>query len=102
MNRETGDGEEHYGDFEDFGPDGDGAFAEAVGEISAHHREKDEWQREEQAHFRVDVLLLLGGNAGANNEKEDEVFQGVVAECALKLRDDQAPESTLPVLELRH
>ncbi len=93
---EAGDGEEHYGDFEDFGPDGDGALAEAVGEIAAGHGKENEGEGEEGADEEDFGFLVVGGEIGADDQKDHQEFQGVVVEGALKLRCDEAPEAETP------
>ena len=93
---ETSDGKKHGGDFEDFGADGDGALAETVGEIAAGHREDNEREGEERADDQNFVFFIGGGEIGADDKEDDEVFEGVVVEGALELRDDEAPEAAAP------
>ena len=42
------------------------------------------------------VLLLVGSHVSADNEIENEEFQAVVVERALKLSGDQAPKAEAP------
>jgi len=78
------------------GPDGDGAFAEAVGEIAAGHGKEDEGEGEEGTDEEDFGFFFVGGEIGADDEEDDEIFQGVVVEGALKLRGDEAPEAETP------
>ncbi len=89
-------GEEHYRNFEDFGPDGDCALAESVGEIAAGHGKENEGKGEEGADEEDFGFFFVGGEIRADDEEDHQVFQGVVVEGALKLRGDQAPEAETP------
>src|SRR4029077_4834940 len=96
VNRKAGDRENHHRDFEDFGGNGDVALAVAVGEISASHRKQKERQREQDADEQDLQFLFLGSEVFPDDQEDDEEFEGVVVEGALKLRGDQAPEAKSP------
>jgi len=84
--REARNGKKHHRDLENFRADGDGAFAVAVGEVAAGHREENEGEGEERADDEDFGFTFVGGEVVADDEKNDEVLQRVIVERALKLR----------------
>jgi hypothetical protein len=92
--REREGGERHDDEFEDLYSDCDGALAVFVGEISAGDGEdqkgngKEEWDDKNEP----EVALIFVGE-GFENEKADEPFERVVAECVLKLDGDESLEA---------
>ena len=53
--------QEHHENLEYFYADGDGTFAEAVGQEPASHRESDERQREQRADSADELVAFLVG-----------------------------------------
>jgi hypothetical protein len=95
-NRATSDGEQHDCDFEELGGNRDTALAVTVGKISARHRKQNEWQGEQDADEQDLQFLLLRSEILSDDEEDDEEFEGVVVEGALKLCGDEAPEADSP------
>src|SRR5690348_9403796 len=95
--RESVDREEHREYFEDFGTDGNTAFAEMIRQISACHGEKQERHGKQIAYVKNQEILLRGARIGSKDEKNDEELQPVVVERALKLSGNQAPEPEAPL-----
>ena len=90
--------ENHHADLKQLHADGDRAFAEAVGQITARHREQDERRGEQDAQQRDNRLALPRRCRHAQTDEGDQRLERVVAERALKLRDDQTPETAVPGL----
>ena len=83
----------HDADLAEFDADGDGAFAETVGEVAAGHREDDEWQGEQCA--TTDMrnardASLCQGKRHVHDEEHGEGAIDVVAERALELHRRRA------------
>jgi len=90
---EASGGDEHRGDFHRLGEDGDLAFAEPVREPAAGHAEEDEGNGKQQRGHGDEALALIFAEAHADDDGEQQITQDVIAECALKLGDDEGPES---------
>jgi hypothetical protein len=93
---ERKDGEEHRGDFEYFCADGDAALAVAVGQVAARHREKQEGNGEEIPDEKNPEISFGLVRILAKDKVNDKEFQAVIVEGALKLGDDEAPETAAP------
>src|SRR5476651_1829029 len=88
-----GEDEQHDEDFKYFDANRNGALAEPVGEDAAGHGKENEREREQRADEFADLVLLGERDAQAEDHEDDEIFQDVVAERALELRDEEAPEA---------
>ena len=91
--REAREREQHHQHFKSFDADGNRPLAETVGQKTARHGKHDERQREQRADEFADFVLLGERHVQADEHEDDEIFQDVVAERALKLRDDERPET---------
>ena len=90
---ETRQRQQHHEDFENLHADGHRPFAAAVRKETARHGKQNERQRE-QRHDQFAQFMFLGeGHVQPDEQEHDEVFQDVVAERALELRDNERPES---------
>ncbi len=94
---ERGDGKKSHANLKKFCADRDRAFAVAVGKISACQRKQNKRNRKERAHQQDEAVAHLGSEIAFDDQVDDEELQAVIVERALKLRDDQAPESEPPV-----
>ena len=91
---QSGENERHDEQLEDFYTKHHRAFAAAVGEKTAGHGKQNERQREQRADGFAEMVFLHRRHAGAEDgDKNDEVFDHIVAERALELRDEQAPKA---------
>ena len=89
-------GDEHDDDFGGFDPLHDGAFAAAVSEPAAEHAEEDEGEGEGGAGFGGEGDFLVVAELEGEDEVDDELFEGVVAEGALGLGEHEGPEAAFP------
>ena len=90
---ETRQRQQHHEYFEDLYADGHRPFAAAVREESARHGKQNERQGE-QRHDQFAQFMFLGeGHVQPDEQEHDEIFQDVVAERALELSDEEAPEA---------
>ena len=97
---QTDQSKDHGAHLRNLGADGHRTFAVAVGQIPSRHRKQDERHGEDSAdQGDHGVLHLFAGIEGPNGEY-DEPLEEVVAECALELGHEQAPETAERVLLL--
>src|SRR5262249_22137583 len=83
-------------DLEEFRANGDGTFAEAVGQVAGSHGKQNERCGEEDADFELKVVSGTLVLDDSENHVDDEKLEPVVVEGALELRDDQAPKAEPP------
>src|ERR1700746_4170663 len=89
--------EQHRGNFEELGSDGDAALAEAVGEETTGHGKKQKWNREKVPDQENAKIFLCGGRILPKDQINDKKLQPVIVERALKLRGNQTPETPPPI-----
>src|SRR5579864_297797 len=94
--RKSGSGEQHDSNLKEFCPDSDSALAETIREKAASHRKQDERDGEERTGDQDEPIAISLRQTCAKDEEDDEIFVGVVVECALELGHNQRPESVLP------
>ncbi len=94
-------GEHHDPHFKYFRPDGDGAFAEPVRQISARQRKENERGREEHADKQFELVTMCLIFFDRKNEVDNEKFEGILVEGALELSGDQAPKTEPPLFSGR-
>src|SRR5438876_3389666 len=90
------DCQSHDGDLEELGPDRDTSLAETVGKKTTAHREQDERNREQSSHHQDQPITVSLVHGHSENDEDHQVLETVFVEGALKLRDNQGPESTAP------
>ena len=93
MGRQPNGCHNHGADLHDLGPNGDLALAETVRKPAAGHAEDDEGNGEHQRDDGDEGLALLLREVHANDHREQQVAEDVVAVGALELRGDEGPES---------
>lgn len=89
--------EEHHACFEKFCEGGNGALAEAVSEITTSQGEKGEGGSEEETDQRFEAVTAPFIGFKREDEVDDEKFQGIFVERALKLRGHEAPKAQAPL-----
>ena len=94
--RETRQRQQHHEHFKSFDTDGNRPLAETIRQETARHGKHNERQREQRADQLADLVLFGERHVHADDHEDDEIFQDVVAERALELRDDERPEAALP------
>src|ERR1039458_1963650 len=94
--RERRDKKCHDAELEKLCADGDAAFAVAVREVAAGHREEDERNREERSDNGDQAVSLHLREIHCDDDVGDEELQPVVVKPGLELGDDEAPETAAP------
>ena len=88
MERQTRGCHGHGADLHPFGPERDPALAEAVREPAPRHAEEHKGHGEEECDQRDKAGTLIARQAHADNHRQQQVSQDVVAVSALKLGND--------------